>query len=69
MDLNRSDVIDDEMARLLRAMTPSERLRVGWGLFESARRMLLASLASAHPEWEPRRVEEEAARRLAHAAG
>jgi hypothetical protein len=29
------------MARVLRAMTPGERLRVACGLFESARRMLL----------------------------
>ncbi len=63
------EVVDDEMARVLRAMTPGDRLRVAWGLFESARRMLLASLGSAHPDWEPSRLHAEVAKRLSHAAG
>jgi hypothetical protein len=63
------EVVDDEMARVLRAMTPGDRLRVAWGLFESARRMLLACLGSAHPDWEPPRLNAEVAKRLSHAAG
>ncbi len=63
------EVIDDEMARILRAMTCADRLRIASGMYAAARRMLLSSLAAEHPEWEPGRVQDETARRLSHGAG
>jgi hypothetical protein len=38
-------------------------------MYAAARRMLLSSLAAEHPDWDPRQVMEETARRLAHGAG
>lgn len=69
MNIDNIEVIDDEMARVLRAKTGAERLRIASGMYASARRMLLASLAAAHPDWDQRQLIEETARRLAHGAG
>jgi hypothetical protein len=63
------EVIDEEMARVLRAKTGADRWRIASGMFAAARRMLLCSLAAEHPDWEPRQVIEETARRLSHGAG
>jgi len=63
------EVIDDEMVRVLRSKTGAERLRIASGMYAAARRMLLSSLAAQNPEWDPRQVIEETARRLSHGAG
>jgi hypothetical protein len=63
-----SDVVDDEMARILRGMTGAERLRVANSLFVSARRMLASHLAAEHPDWDQDRIELETARRISHGA-
>ena len=63
-----SDVVDDDMARILRGMTGAERLRIANDLFGSARRMLASHLASEHPDWDQDRIEQETARRISHGA-
>ncbi|HWN41132.1 MAG TPA: hypothetical protein VNW71_02865 [Thermoanaerobaculia bacterium] len=63
-----SDVVDDEMARILRGMTGAERLKIANGMFVSARRMLASHLASEHPDWDQDRIEQETARRISHGA-
>jgi hypothetical protein len=57
-DLKRIEVVDDEMARILRGKTGAERLAMANDMFNSARRMLLSHLAAEHPDWS----EEEIAR-------
>lgn len=69
MNIDTIEVIDDEMARVLRAKTGAERLRIASGMYAAARRMLLSSLAAEHPDWDRRQVIEETARRLSHGAG
>ena len=68
MDLRstRIEVIDDQMAEVLRAKTGAERLRIAAGMFASARRMLISYLHAEHPDWDGRRVRREAATRLSH---
>lgn len=68
-DPRRIEVIDDEMAEMLRAKTGAERLQIASGLFASARRMIASQLAAEHPDWDAARVQEETARRLLHGAG
>lgn len=63
------EVVDDDMARVLAAKSGSERLAIAFGMFSSARRMLIAELGARHPEWSERQVEDEAARRLSHGSG
>ena len=58
------ELIDDEMARHLRALSGPERLRIASGMFAAARRMLRSDLAANHPDWDETRLRDEVARRL-----
>jgi hypothetical protein len=62
------DILDDDMARVLRGMTGAERLKVANGLFNSARRMIASHLAAEHPDWDQDRIEQETSRRISHGA-
>ena len=64
----RIEVIDEEMAAMLRLKTGAERLAIASRMFGSARRMLLSHLRTVHPDWDQRQIEREAARRLSHGA-
>ncbi len=61
--------MDDDMAEILRAKSGAERLRIAFGLFESARRMLTSMLAADYPDWSQERVRREVSRRLLHDSG
>jgi hypothetical protein len=63
------EAVDDEMARVLAAKTGAERLAIAFGMYASARRMLISHLRARHPEWTERQAEDEAARRLSHGSG
>lgn len=62
----RIEVIDEEMAAVLRLKSGAERLAIASRLFGGARRMLLSHLRSIHPDWDQPQIEREAARRLSH---
>jgi Rv0078B-related antitoxin len=64
----RIEVLNDDMAEVLRRKTPAERLAIGFGLWRSARKILRGQLASLHPEWEASHIDREVARRLSHGA-
>ena len=64
----RIEVIDDDMARIIRTKTGAERLRIASGMYANARQMLLSHLRAEHAEWDERRIRQEAARRLSHGA-
>lgn len=63
-----AEVVDDEMARILRGMTGAERLKIASDMFSSARRMIASHLAAEHPDWDQERIERETARRISHGA-
>jgi hypothetical protein len=54
-------VRDRELARL-RAMTPTEKLRVAEGLWREARALTEAALVRRHPDWTRDQVREETRR-------
>lgn len=62
------ECVDDVMAEILRKKTGAERLKIAFGMFSSARRMLLAYLRAENPDWTEEQVNREAARRLSHGA-
>ena len=68
LDRGQIEVVDDEMAQVLRGKTGAERLRIASGMFSSARRMIRNMLRAEHPDWDEQQVNEEAARRLSHGA-
>jgi hypothetical protein len=60
----RVECVDEEMAAILRAKTPAERLAVAFEMWRSARAMLVSVLRSEHPDWLDEQIEAEVARRL-----
>lgn len=62
------EVIDDASFEMLRHKSGAEKLRIAFGMFSWARRMLLTHLRAEHPDWTEDQVNREAARRLLHGA-
>ena len=62
--LPKFEVIDDEMARVWRAKSGAERLRVANQMFLFARRTITMCVRSEHPNWNDATVRREASRRL-----
>ena len=62
------EVMDDQMAEIIRHKTGMERLKIASDMYSSARRMLMAHLRSEHPDWDERQIVREAARRMSHGA-
>lgn len=68
VDPRQIEVIDDQVADILRSKTPEEKLRIGSGIWRSTRRMLLSHITNIHPDWSIEEVEKEVARRLLRGA-
>ena len=68
VDRRQIEVLDDRMAEILRRKTGAERLAIAFGLFSSARRMVISMLRAEHPDWDEQQINAEAARRLSHGA-
>ncbi|HXU34631.1 MAG TPA: hypothetical protein VN851_28980 [Thermoanaerobaculia bacterium] len=66
LDDLRIEVIDDDMARVLRGMTGAERLKIASDMFASARRMIASHLATEHPDWDDEQIQRETSRRISH---
>ena len=60
------EVVDSDMAAILRQKTEAERLQIAWGMWRSARDMLLHLLRTEHRNWSESAIRQEVARRLAH---
>ena len=68
VDRRQIEVLDDRMAEILRRKTGAERLQIAYGMFSSARRMIISTLRALHPDWDEKQIKAEAARRLSHGA-
>ncbi len=64
--IRQIEAVDDLVAEILRKKTPGERLRIGFEMWLSARRMLSAHIRHIHPEWSQRQTEMEVSRRFLH---
>lgn len=60
------EVVSDEMAEILRAKSPMQRLAIANNIYHFVRRLLLNSLTQQHPEWNERELTMEVARRISH---
>ena len=63
-DLTRIEPLDPTVARILRARSGMERLRLAHEAWELARERLGAFCAARHPDWSPERIQREVASRL-----
>lgn len=68
LDPGQIEVVDDQMAAVLRTKTGAERLEIASRLYSSARRMLLFHLRTEHPDWTEEQLTREAAHRMSHGA-
>jgi hypothetical protein len=64
----RIEIVDHDMARVLRTKTGAERLKIASDMFASARRMIVSHLAAQHPDWDEEQIQREASRRISHGA-
>ena len=69
IDPRRIEVVDAEVARILRGMSGVDRLRLAHEAWELARERLIAFVSSRHPQWSMEEVGKEVAKRLAHESG
>jgi hypothetical protein len=68
LDDLRIEMVDHDMARILRAKSGAERLKIASGMFASARRMIASHLAAEHPDWSEEQIQRETSRRISHGA-
>ncbi len=68
LDDGQIEVVDDIVAEILKKKSPAERLKIGLGMWYSARVQLLSNIKSLHPAWDKEKIQREAARRLSHGA-
>jgi hypothetical protein len=66
LDPRQIEVPDELMVEVLRRKSPQERLRIGFDMWVSARNMLMTHIRHSHPDWSPKAVEHEVARRMSH---
>jgi hypothetical protein len=64
LDPGQIEVIDDAMAEVLKRKLPAERIKIGFNIWISARKMLIHHLQTTHPDWDEKTVEREVARRF-----
>ena len=65
-DTATTDVIQPEMVRVLAGKSDAERLRIGWGMWRSARNMLVRIVTAEFPDLPPEERQQVVARRMSH---
>jgi len=68
LDPGQIEVMDDQMAAVLRSKTGAERLKIANDMFRFARQLIASGLRAEHPDWDEPRIGRETARRLSHGA-
>jgi hypothetical protein len=58
------EVVDHDMAAILRTKTGAERLKIANDMFVSARKMIASHLAAEHPDWDEERIQRETSSRI-----
>ena len=62
------EIIEPEMVECLRRLTPAQRLKTAFGMWETARIIIRGSVLTQFPDWNEAQVNQEVARRLSHGA-
>ncbi len=66
LDPSSVEIVDEDVARILRTKTGAERLQIAFSMFDSARRMVISALSADHLEWSEEQVRKEVVRRFSH---
>ena len=59
--------MDDEALKILRAMSPAQKLRAAERLYESARQLKAAALRAQHPDWSEETIRRAVREAFLHA--
>jgi hypothetical protein len=59
------EVIEDDLADVLRRMSGAQKLRCLDSMFRSIAGMIRCSIREAHPDWSPEQVSRETSKRIA----
>ena len=59
------EVVEDEMAAVLRRKTGAQRLRIVDALYRSAWNLIETNVRGSHPDWDDRQVRVAVAARIA----
>jgi hypothetical protein len=62
------EIIDDIMIDIFKQKSPLERLKIAFGLWNSARTQLFHYLHSLQPDWDEEKIRQEVAKRISHGA-
>ena len=65
IDPRRIEVVDHDVAAILRKMQPHECVALTAQAFETARELATAQVMRAYPDWTQEQVRREVARRIA----
>ncbi|MFV1950932.1 MAG: hypothetical protein ACC630_03075 [Nitrospinota bacterium] len=68
IDKRNIEVLDDQMALVLRKKTPQHRLIIAFNMWGSAKKQLTHYLRSLHSDWDEQKIQHEVRRRLSHGA-
>jgi hypothetical protein len=69
LDTGQIEVIEDELADVLRRKTPAERVAMIAEANETMRLLIATGLRARHPDWSDAQVKGEVARRMGGDAG
>jgi hypothetical protein len=64
IDPRNIEVVDDDLAEVLRQKTPAERIAMAADANETARELMAAGIRRYHPDWSDIQVDREVARRM-----
>lgn len=65
---NRIEVVDEQIADVLRRKSPSQRLAMAFSANRTARLLILAGIKHQHPDWTTQQMTSELTRRMLGAA-
>jgi hypothetical protein len=60
------DCISPEMVVVYRDKTPTQRLQIAFGMWRSARKLIVAAVRNQHPDFTEDQVQREVARRMSN---
>jgi hypothetical protein len=69
LDPGQIEVVDNDVAAVLRTKTPAERLAMIFAANRTMRRTIEGALRTWHPDWTNEEIRHEIARRMSRGTG
>ena len=69
LDDGQIEVVDDQVASVLRQKTPAERLAMMFDCNRTMRLLIAGSLRTRHADWDDAKIAAEVARRMSRGTG